>query len=174
MKGLIHVYTGDGKGKTTAALGLALRASGWGRKILIVQFFKSRDAGELRTFAAMPDITVLRLEKDYGFFNTMSDGDKLEVREKHDLLLNRAIGLALAGECDMLILDEATSAYNRGAVDCERLEYLLLHKPEALELVLTGRDAPMLFLEQADYVTEMRKLKHPFDIGIHARGGIEY
>jgi cob(I)alamin adenosyltransferase len=147
MKGLIHVYTGDGKGKTTAALGLALRAAGCGKRIVIVQFFKGRDSGELRSLESIPNVTVLRLEKDE---------------------------LAMAGACDMLIQDEIISAYDYHAVDRERLEKFLEHKPEVVELVLTGRDAPPKFLERADYVTEMRKRKHPFDQGITAREGIEF
>jgi cob(I)alamin adenosyltransferase len=174
MKGLVHIYTGDGKGKTTAALGLALRAAGCGRRVLIVQFFKGRDSGELRALGSVPNIAIRRLKNDYGFFKAMDEADKAAVRAEHDALLTRALAEAQTGACDTLILDEAISAFRHGAMDRERLERFLDCKPEALELVLTGRDAPPQLLERADYVTDMRKLKHPFDQGIPAREGVEF
>lgn len=174
MKGLIHVYTGDGKGKTTAALGLALRAAGCGRTVLIIQFFKGRDSGELRSLAAIPNITVLRLKKDYGFFHMMNEESKTAVRKEHDALFTYALKQAQLGACDLLILDEVISAYHYDAIDGERLTHFLVHKPEKLEVILTGRNAPQVFLDCADYVTEMSKRKHPFDQGISAREGIEY
>jgi cob(I)alamin adenosyltransferase len=174
MKGLTHVYTGDGKGKTTAALGLALRAAGCGRRVLIVQFLKGRESGEVRALAFLPNITLLRLDRDYGFYKTMPEEDRKLVRERHDRLLSEAVDRALAGDCDLLLLDELIPAYRYGAVDRERVDFFLENKPEGLELVLTGRDAPSELLERADYITEMQKRRHPFDRGITAREGIEY
>jgi len=174
MKGLIHVYTGNGKGKTTAALGLAVRAAGRGRRVLIVQFFKGRSSGELAAFERIPGVRVLRPEKDRGFFFAMSDEDKRLIRAEHDALLSEACAQAEAGGCDLLILDEAASAFRCGAVDAEKLERFIKNKPDQLELVLTGRDAPPAFTDAADYVTEMRCVKHPYEKGIAAREGIEF
>lgn len=174
MSGLIHIYTGDGKGKSTAAFGLALRAAGWGKRVLIVQFFKGRDCGELRAFAQLPQITILRLERDPGFSFAMGTSAKAEVRRRHDALLTEADRRMRAGDCDLLILDEVISAYNCGAVDRALLETMLVTKPEDTELVLTGRDAPENLLAAAHYVTEMKNLKHPYDSGIPAREGIEF
>lgn len=174
MKGLIHIYTGEGKGKTTAALGLAVRASGCGKKVLLVQFFKGRDSGELHTIALLPNITVLRLEKRHGFFKYMNEAQKREVCEAHTDLLSKACELVRDGTCELLILDEAISAYQHNALDKEKLEAFVQNKPDALELVLTGRNAPKIFIDIADYVTEMRKVKHPYEKGIPAREGIEF
>lgn len=174
MKGLIHIYTGEGKGKTTAALGLAMRAAGRGKRVLFVQFFKGSDTGELHTAELLPNITVLRLEKKHGFFKYMNEAQKAEVYEEHTLLLSKAWELVREGAYELLILDEAISAYHHNALDKEKLEAFIHNKPDALELVLTGRNAPEIFIDIADYATEMRKVKHPYEKGISAREGIEF
>lgn len=174
MSGLIHIYTGDGKGKSTAAFGLALRAAGCGRRVMIVQFFKGRDCGELHALRQLPQVTVLRLEQDPGFFKYMDEDTRQQVRARHDALLSTAAQAAREGRCELLILDEVISAYNTGALDRELLLELVRTKPEGLELVLTGRNAPEELTAAAHYVTEMRKIKHPYDSGIPAREGIEF
>lgn len=172
-QGLIHIYTGEGKGKTTAALGLSLRAAGAGMKVVIVQLMKGRETSEAETLALIPNITLIRNSSDEGFWKGMSEEKRAQRREEHNKNLNKALELVKAGECDLLVLDEAVSAYNNDAVDKSIIEGLLRDKPAELELVLTGREPCELFLERADYVTEMRKIKHPFDKGIFARHGIE-
>lgn len=174
MKGMIHIYTGEGKGKTTAAMGLALRAAGHGKRVLIIQFLKGRDSGEIAALAPFPAIAIRRNSKDYGFFRFLSGEEQQALTAEHDAALHYACEQACAGKCDLLILDEALAAYNLGALDRARLDELLLHKPSDLELVLTGRDAPPHMLPLADYVTELRNVKHPYDRGIGAREGIEY
>ena len=174
MNGLIHIYTGDGKGKSTAAFGLALRAAGCGKRVLIVQFFKGRDCGELHSFALLPNVTVLRLEQDPGFFKFMDEETRAAVRARHDRLLTEANRQMREGLCDLLILDEVISAYNCGALDRALLEEMLRTRPENTELVLTGRNAPETLTSAAHYVTEMKKIKHPYDCGIPAREGIEF
>jgi len=174
MKGLIHIYTGEGKGKTTAAMGLALRAAGCGRKVFIAQFFKGRACGELKSLALLPNIDIVRLSSDYGFFSFMDEKEKTQVRAEHDAMLAEAEARVADGRCDFLILDEVISAYNCEALDRSRVDNLVLCKPESLELVLTGRDAPENLVVSADYITEMRKVKHPFDKGIPAREGCEF
>lgn len=175
MPGLIHIYYGDGKGKTTAALGLALRASGCGKNVVIVQFLKDWKCGELTPLAQLPGITVLRGKASGGvFIHEMNDEDKKATKMIHDENLKKALNMQKDGQCDLLVLDECIDAYNLGVLDAEFFEGLLNEKPEALELVLTGHSPDARFLERADYVTEMVKRKHPYDSGVAARRGIEY
>ena len=174
MTGLIHLYTGDGKGKTTAAIGLAVRAAGRDRRVLIVQFLKGRDSGELHALARVPQITVLRLSQDFGFVKRMA-GDRLaQVRQEHDTMLGLAAEALADGTCDLLVLDEIAAAARHGLVDTTHLLDLLDAKPAEAEIVMTGRDAPDELAERADYVTRMHKIKHPFDRGVGAREGIEW
>jgi len=174
-KGLTHIYFGDGKGKTTAALGLALRASGCGKSVVIVQFLKDWKCGELSSLGLLSGITVLRGKAPGGvFIRDMSDEDKAATRSIHDQNLKKALELQKNGQCDMLILDEAIDAYRLGVLDPELFEELLDSKPESLELVITGHSPDARLLERADYVTEMVKRKHPYDMGVAARKGIEF
>jgi cob(I)alamin adenosyltransferase len=172
-KGLIHVYCGDGKGKTTAAIGLAVRAAGSGMQVVLLQFLKGRPVSELVSLKLLPNITVIRNEKDFGFYNTMTQQDKADIAALHNENLKKALKLVKESRCDMLILDEITAAYKYGLVDREAVDNLILHKKAKLELVLTGREPAPLFLETADYVSEVRKIKHPYDKDITARKGIE-
>ena len=171
---LIHVYTGDGKGKTTAALGLALRASGHGLKIVLVQFLKGRDVGELHALERLDNIKVLRYSQDFGFYVSADDATREKMRTRNNENLAEACRLMDQGLCDLLILDEVCAAYQNDAVDRKMVDDLLANKPEKLEMVLTGRNAPPHFTEMADYVTEFVKHKHPYDSGIAAREGIEF
>ncbi|MDR1512789.1 MAG: cob(I)yrinic acid a,c-diamide adenosyltransferase [Propionibacteriaceae bacterium] len=172
--GLVHLYTGDGKGKTTAAVGLAVRAAGRGRRVLIVQFLKGRDSGELHSLALLPNVTVTRLSRDFGFFWTMTDDEVGSVRAEHDALLAQAAAALRRGDCDVLVLDEAAAAARHGLVDEARLLELVDNRPSAVEVVLTGRDPPSALVGRADYVTEMRQVKHPYERGVGAREGIEW
>jgi cob(I)alamin adenosyltransferase len=174
VNGLVHLYTGDGKGKTTAAIGLAVRANGQGRRVVIAQFLKGRDSGELRGLAALAGVAVFRLSRDYGFVRAMDASALEQVRREHDAILSRVENLVAAGDCDLLVLDEATAACRHGLLDSGRLLRLLDARPRHAEVVLTGRDAPAALAERADYITEMRKVKHPFDRGVPAREGIEW
>lgn len=172
-RGLIHVYCGDGKGKTTSALGLSLRAVGAGMKVVIIQFLKGRKTSELVLLNHIPDITVLRCEEVVAFSFAMSEEEKQMAARINTENLEAGIELAESGRCDLLILDEVISAFTLGLVNRQLLEKLVRYKPEPLELVLTGRNPEPWMLECADYVTEMKKIKHPFDRGIKARLGIE-
>lgn len=174
MKGLIHIYTGDGKGKTTAAMGLALRAAGRGKRVVIVQFLKGRNSGEVYALNRIAEITLLRNKRDYGFFKFLKEEERALMASEHNANLKQALQLVESGQCDLLILDEAIAAYNLGALDKTLVDGLLCDKKEALELVLTGRDAPARFLEAADYVSHIQKIRHPFDQGVGAREGIEF
>lgn len=173
-QGLIHIYCGDGKGKTSAAIGLAVRAAGCGKKVLFARFLKNEESGELKILDAVPEITVIHLERSYGFFNTLSDGEKQEVRQLYGTLWNSIAKIITESDYDILIMDEFMAAYRYGLIPQEEAIKFLRKKPKCLEVVLTGRDPDEKLVELADYVSEIRKVKHPFDRGIRARRGIEY
>jgi cob(I)alamin adenosyltransferase len=173
--GLIHVYYGDGKGKTTAALGLALRAAGCGKNVAVVQFLKGWTCGEHKALPQLENIMIFRGKPANGkFVRDMSDEEKLETKASQDESLKKALNLVSNGQCDVLILDEVIDAHRLGVLDTELFENLVYNKPDTLELVITGHNPDARILERADYVTEMVKRKHPYDEGINARQGIEY
>lgn len=172
-EGLIHIYCGDGKGKTTAAIGLAVRAAGRGMPVLIAQFLKGRDSGELHALAKIPEITLLRGRGGGKFTFQMDERELQQTYDENSKLLLSAVETARAGTCKLLILDEIMGALSTETVDADLLRSLVERKPEELELVLTGRNPPDWLVEAADYVSEIRKQKHPFDRGIPAREGIE-
>lgn len=176
-KGLIHLYTGEGKGKTTAAVGLAVRAAGARKRVLFLQFMKGRDTGELHALDKLPGIEILRSEKDFGFYFQMTEEQKKELTLIHNGLLERALERTMAGEADVIVLDEVTYPLNWKLLDEALLKRLLSRTDDKLhfpEIICTGRDPQEWILEQADYVTRMECVRHPFDRGIGAREGIEY
>lgn len=170
---MIHLYCGDGKGKTTAALGLAIRALGSGFRVVFVQFLKNHTTGEITVLEKLPGVTVLRGKEGTAFSFAMTEEEKEKTKLLHTEHLKKAIELAGSGNCDMLVLDEAAGACNRGLIDQDLLEAFIRNKPERLELVMTGRNPAHWMIECADYVSEIRKIKHPYDKGIPARIGIE-
>lgn len=172
--GLLHIYTGAGKGKTTAAAGLALRAAGQGIPVVFLQFLKGGPSGEVEALARLPGVTVLRGKAGEKFASAMTPEEREKTRALQDGSLRRAIQMAREGKCGLLVLDEVTAALKHDLVDEGLLRQLLEEPPPGVELVFTGRDAPGWLLERGDYVTEMKKLRHPYDRGITARRGIEY
>lgn len=172
--GKLHVYYGEGKGKTTAALGMALRAAGQGLSVVIVQFLKNTPCGELVQLARLPEITVLRGQEGSRFAFQMSEAEKTASRQIHNDNLRQALALVAEGRCDLLILDEALDACQLGLLDEDLLKEALFGQPPALERVITGHKAIAWIVEAADYVTEMVKHKHPYDQGLKARKGIEF
>ena len=172
-RGLIHIYCGNGKGKTTAALGLALRAAGAGKKVLLVQLLKGNPTSELESLALIPSIMVIRPEKSFGFTFNMTDDQKAELTDIHNRLLSRAFD-AMNYDLDMLIIDEFFGAYNKKLVDRGLADRVVFEKSEHCELVLTGRDPDEKFIEAADYVSRIECVKHPYLQGIKSRKGIEF
>lgn len=172
--GYTHVYYGTGKGKTTAALGLALRASGQGLQVLLVQFLKQRFSGELVQLRKLPGITLYRGSASTGPVEQMTQAQKEKTLDIHNSNLLQAQALVAAGQCDLLILDEGLDACQLGLVDEQLFSDLVANKPPQLELVITGHQPIAWVLDLADYVTEMVKHKHPFDRGLKARSGIEF
>lgn len=173
MFGLIHIYCGDGKGKTTAAVGLAVRCAGRGNKVLLVQFLKSRDSGELYSLAKLPDIEVMRGKESKKFTFQMNEEEKHALLIEHNKMFEQVLAKIKNGGYSLLILDEVIGALNAKVFEMPKLVEFLRHKPENLEVVLTGRNPAPELVEIADYVSEMRKVKHPMDKGIMAREGIE-
>ena len=173
MFGLIHIYCGDGKGKTTAAVGLAVRCAGRGNKVLMGQFLKSRDSGELYSLAKLPDIEVMRGKESKKFTFQMNEEEKHALLIEHNKMFEQVLAKIKNGGYSLLILDEVIGALNAKVFEMPKLIEFLRHKPENLEVVLTGRNPAPELVEIADYVSEMRKVKHPMDKGIMAREGIE-
>lgn len=169
---MIHIYCGDGKGKTTAAMGLALRMAGAGKRVLIGQFFKDGSSGEIKVLKTVPGIETLHCKTVPGRYSRMTDQQRQQARQDYSQYLLEL--LDKGKDADLLVLDEVISALNRGIVPMEPvLEYLKV-QGESQEIVLTGRDPAPELCALADYITEMRKEKHPFDKGIRARKGVEF
>ncbi|MEK6857016.1 MAG: cob(I)yrinic acid a,c-diamide adenosyltransferase [Nanoarchaeota archaeon] len=198
--GLVHVITGDGRGKTTSSLGLALRAIGQGFKVYMIQFLKSGDTGEL--FAVkkyLPSMTIVQFGKDAledkqlkmfeyeggnkveikpvgpkgggKYYHFPSDNEEAEPARR---ALEHAFNIIKKGEHDVVILDEINCSLKKGLIPIQAALDLIKEKPQHVELLFTGRDAPKELMEVADYVSEVRRIKHPYDRGILARRGIEY
>ncbi|MGN0666846.1 MAG: cob(I)yrinic acid a,c-diamide adenosyltransferase [Huintestinicola sp.] len=172
MQGLIHIYCGKGKGKTTAAMGLAIRAAGSGMRVHIVQLLKGAETSELRSLEKIDGITISRLKKNYGFASKMTDEQRAEVTEYHNKMLAEAA--EMMNDLDMLIIDEFCGAYSHNMLDKDLARRIVFDRPSHLELVLTGRDPAPEYIEAADYVSEIKAVKHPFEKGIKARKGIEF
>ena len=168
-KGLVHLYWGDGKGKTTAAFGLALRMLGSGGSVAVVQFLKDGQSSELQPLRQL-GARVYSGQPGTGFFSQMTPEERRTVRARHDDLLQQA----LAQPCDLLVLDEACAACRLGMVDEGLVRHAVLDRPAGREVVLTGRDPADWMQLAADYSTEMRCHKHPYQQGITARKGEEY
>lgn len=173
-KGFIHIYCGDGKGKTTAALGLAVRAAGAGKKVHFVQLLKGNPTSELNSLKFIPNITVDRPQKGFGFTWEMTDNQKAELTEIHNTLLLSAFERMDLGDTDMLIIDEFCGAYNKGLLDKKIADRVFFERPFSCELVITGREPEEKFIEAADYVSEIICRKHPYACGVPARKGIEF
>jgi len=173
-KGLIHLYIGEGKGKTTAAVGLAVRAAGSGKRVVFGQLLKGRRTGEVASLEAL-GVRVIRTDKEHGFLWEMDDEQLESCRAEQLRLLNEFRDIILGdSEIDLLVVDEALDVIEYGLVDEHGVQNIFERKPDTLEIVCTGRSAPEWLIEKADYVTEMKKIKHPFDRGVEARKAIEY
>ncbi|MDD3192536.1 MAG: cob(I)yrinic acid a,c-diamide adenosyltransferase [Oscillospiraceae bacterium] len=170
--GLVHLYHGDGKGKTTAAMGLALRAAGRGYPVLIVQFLKRGDSGEIRALEQL-GIRTLAYPQLPGFSFRMTAEQKKSCLIAHMGNLERARAYCAAAPEGLLVLDEAVGACRKGLLEEQALLHFLKNRPRGWEVVLTGRDPSAALLQAADYVTQMKKEKHPFDLGVPARDGVE-
>ena len=171
-EGIVQLYTGNGKGKTTAAFGIATRALGRGLKVCFIQFLKGNKLGDgcAITLSNIRDFELA----SYGTGKFILGKPTKEDHEEAMKAFMHAKKSILSKNYDLIILDELTHAVNLNLVELKEIVSLLENKPENLEIVLTGREADPKIVEMADLVTEMRKIKHPYDKGVRARAGIEY
>ncbi|MFC1884167.1 cob(I)yrinic acid a,c-diamide adenosyltransferase [Thermodesulfobacteriota bacterium] len=170
MRGYIQVYTGDGKGKTTAALGLALRAAGAGLRVYICQFMKKGDYSEIKALETYHDLITVEQFGTGKFIEGKPSPEDIKAAQE---AVRRIKEIFSNGEHDVLIMDEANVALHLGLLSMDDIKDIIQSKPEGMEIVLTGRNAPQELIEDADLVTEMKLIKHYFKDGVHARTGIE-
>lgn len=168
-EGRVHLYWGEGKGKTTAAMGLALRALGQGLSVTVVQFLKSGQSGELVPLRRLGAV-VFSGKEGTKFVSQMTAEERAAVKARQ----TESLRLALERPCGLLILDEACAAWQLDMVDGALLKRAVLERPKGCEVVLTGREPADWMLAAADYSTEMRCRRHPFWQGVHARRGVEF
>ena len=170
--GLVHLYCGDGKGKTTASIGLAIRAAGSGMKILFAQFLKDCTSCELNIIKNIPNFTVLCSQKNFDFYTLLSDTEKLHAKNEYISIFNQV--KSIYKNYDMIILDEIIHAVNLNIISTQELLDFIDNAKDKSETILTGRNPTFIISEACDYVSEIFNMKHPYEQGIIARKGIEY
>ncbi len=173
-KGLIHIYCGEGKGKTTASLGLIVRASGAGYDVVFVQYFKSWDTSELKILEKFPNVTVIRGDLPKAFTWELNGDSQQRIEQIHNRMFREAAAAVKPGRKTLFVMDEMIGAATFSYIDKDMVLDYLRSKPDNVEVVMTGRNPLPEFVELADYVSNITKIKHPFDRGILAREGIEY
>lgn len=172
--GCIHIYYGNGKGKTTCSVGLAVRAAGCGKKVLFIQFMKTGKSSEIKMIEQLPGIEVMEAPRMKKFSFRMNDEEKQEMLDADNAVLSQVREKVSEGDYDLLVMDESLGSCHKGFLDEGLLLDFLRNKPDHLEVVMTGRHPDDTLMAIADYVTEMHKVKHPYDQGINARRGIEF
>ena len=170
---MLHLYCGEGKGKTSAALGLALRMAGRGGRVLLVQFLKGADSGERFALAHVPGVELLEVPQRVKFSFQLSQREREAEAGRYEAMLTAIEGRLNRGAMDLLILDEICSAVQTSLVPLPRV-LGLLDQARPLEVVLTGRNPPEAFCQRADYLTRFENLRHPYDAGVAARRGVEF
>lgn len=174
-EGFVQIYTGNGKGKTTAAIGQGIRAYGNGLKVIMVQFLKSGKTGELNTVDELSDnFEIFRFEKRRGFVWTLSEEEKLEVKKEVKVAYDFILDVIENYKCDMLIIDEIMGVLKNKFLSVEDVLELIRKKPKNMEIIMTGRNVPEEIIEKANLVTEMKEIKHYYKEGVPARKGVEF
>lgn len=171
---MIHVYYGDGKGKTTAAIGLAIRAAGSRMRVLFVQFMKTEFSGERHTLSHTENIELTFCPLELDFTYNMDSAQKAKASVLFRKIFNDSVTKVLTEKYDMIVLDEIFTAVEAEMISEHHVYEFLSNAPKNLEIVTTGHNPPEKILKLADYVTEMKKIKHPYDRGVSARFGIEF
>jgi len=169
---MIHLYYGDGKGKTTAALGLIVRHAGSGGLPVLAQFLKSMPTGELAALETL-GVPFYRNDLPHGFFPSMTEETKAAVTAMHGRTLAEVAHLVQTHACTLLVLDELCAALSLNLIDPGAV-FDLLDTPSETEIIITGRDPSPALIDRADYITEMKLIRHPYQKGVQARKGIEY
>ncbi len=171
---MIHIYYGDGKGKSTAAIGLAVRAAGSRMKVMFVQFLKTEFSGERHTLSHTENITLSFVPVELKFTYEMDETEKAKAAKLFQSIFDENVTKALTQKYDMIVLDEIFSAIEAGMVSENEVYSFVSNAPKNLEVVLTGHNPSERILALADYITEMKKVRHPYDNGVQARFGIEF
>lgn len=169
-----HIYYGDGKGKTTAAIGLAVRAAGSKMKVLFVQFLKTEFSGERHILSHTENVTLTFCPLELKFTFDMDDKEKAQVAKIFKGIFDNAVTTALTEKYDMVVLDEVFEAINAHMLSESEVYEFITNAPSSMEIVMTGHNPPQKFMDCADYITEFKKIKHPYDRGITGRIGIEF
>lgn len=173
VHGLVHLYSGDGKGKSTAAIGLAVRAVGHGKKILFCQFLKGAATGELEPLKRL-GVDLLRAQTSEKFLFQMDSHEKEQTAGEHLRCFEKMRSLVFNNGYELVVLDEITSAVNTGLIPSVNLTNFITERPRILEVVLTGRNPPAEICALADYHTDFQCIQHPYLRSIPSRPGIEY
>ena len=168
-----HIYYGDGKGKTTAAIGLAVRAAGSKMKVLFVQFLKTEFSGERHILSHTENVTLTFCPLELKFTFDMDDKEKAQAAKIFKGIFDSAVTTALTEKYDMVVLDEVFEAINAHMLSESEVYEFITNAPSSMEIVMTGHNPPQKFMDCADYITEFKKIKHPYDRGITGRIGIE-
>ncbi len=171
---MIHVYYGDGKGKTTSAVGLAARAAGSNLKVLFVQFLKTEFSGERHVLSHTENVSLTFCPIELKFTFEMNDKEKQQASKIFRDIFDASVTKALTERYDMVVLDEIFDIINCDMVGESEVFEFIANAPKSMEIVMTGHNPPERFIEIADYVTEFKKIKHPYDKGIIGRKGIEF
>lgn len=171
--GLVHIYCGNGKGKTTASLGIVLRAVACNLNVVFCQFMKDNDSSELKVLNKLNNVTVISGKGVRGFTKYMKRKDLRQVEYMHMKHFKDVEELCRQGKCDVVVLDEIIGAINKKLINFDSVINFLKNRPSNIEVIMTGRDPRDELIEIADYVSEIEKVKHPFDKGINARYGVE-
>ena len=171
---MIHVYYGDGKGKTTAAVGLAVRAAGSEMRVLFVQFLKTEFSGEREILKNIENVTLTTCPLDLKFTFEMNEQEKQQTAVMFRKLFNGSASTALSSRYDMVVFDEIFDVINEDTLAESEVFEFIANAPNSLEIVMTGHDPSKRFIDAADYATEFKKISHPFDKGLIARKGIEF
>lgn len=173
-KGLVHIYTGNGKGKTTACAGLALRMAGSGGRVLYSFMQKGFKSSEVRMLEKIDNIDVFQVCTIRKFSHFLNEDEKKEYSRQHREGIREIVERASQGSYDMVVVDEAMGAINEKALGMDDIKELIQKRSPGCEIVLSGRNAPDELVGMADYVSEINLIKHPYEKGIKARKGIEY
>ena len=174
QKGLVHIYCGEGKGKTTCAVGLCVRCAGYNGKVLWFQFLKKDTSGERKSLEKLDSVELISGYDKMKFTFKMTDCEKADAAKFFTDMLYNIEEKIMTKQYDMLVLDEVIGAITAGMIKEEDVIRLLKNKPEGLEIVMTGRSPSEKLCLYADYISKMEKHKHPYDKGIMARKMIEY
>ena len=184
---MIHLYSGDGKGKTSIAVGMAIRMAGAGGHVIFAQFMKGNESSELNILRQLPQVKVLKVNKEFGFYNEMSDEDKAEITGLHNEIIEKIAEFVEqikrseqsnpehdACHQILIVLDEITYPCRWNLIDEELFRKVLKDLPDCVELVMTGRDPLDYMIEASDYWSDVEMKRHPFEKGMSARIGVEY